>query len=137
MSRLTGLMRLPSSSQWAAGAKDWFFDQGAWWATSVVAHVAILTACLLCVSMTVPKPEGDAPAFSAVPLDTEIKTDEIKDFEVGQTPYEPTELSTETLSLVEAPSVDEQLNSSADDAFSEEGGGLAGATADMGGLSGF
>ena len=67
-----------------------------------------------------PKTEGDAPKFDSADVDTAVP--EVENFEVGDTPIDPTELNTETLSL-EAPTVTEQINTTPDDPFSEAGGG--------------
>jgi hypothetical protein len=69
-----------------------------------------------------PKVEGEAPQFDSADVDTTVP--EVENFEVGDTPIDPTELNTDTLSL-EAPTVTEQVNTTADDPFSEAGGGQA------------
>jgi len=119
--------------------KYWFQTQGLWWATSTVAHAVVLSSGLLLMdAMSTPrKPDSTAPKFQAAeapPIDTEVT-----EFEVGETPIEPTELSTETLVMTEAPAVDtpEQVNGAADHAFAPAGGGVAGGTSALGGLGGF
>jgi hypothetical protein len=81
-----------------------------------------------------------APKFEAV--QTEIpEPDPIEHFEVGETPLDPSELTTESLDLSEAPpqmAVEEQINTTEADPFEEAGGGMvADAGMSLGGLGGF
>jgi hypothetical protein len=118
-------------------AKAWVATNGVWWASSVAGHVIVLSALLLVLGkVTAPPEEGEAPAFEAK-VDTEIPLPPVERFEVGETPLEPTELTTDTLSLVEAPAIsDDQPVGDPNDALA--GGGTAGSgTGGVGGLDQF
>lgn len=144
MSRPGGIFRFnfPSPAEIVQDATDWVKTQGLWWATSVTAHAVVLSAVLLLMG-TVAAPileDLGAPKFEAV--QTEIPEPEpIEHFEVGETPLEPTELTTDSLSLTEAPpqmAVEEQINTTEADPFEEAGGGMvADAGMSLGGLGGF
>lgn len=144
MARNGGIFRFdfPTPAQIAQDAVDWVKTQGLWWATSVTAHAVVLSAILL-LAGTVAAPilqDLGAPKFEAV--QTEIPPPEpIEHFEIGETPIEPTELTTDSLSLTEAPpqmAVEEQINTTESDPFEEAGGGMAAdAGMSLGGLGGF
>ncbi len=120
---------------WQA-VKLWVAANGVWWASSVVGHVVVLSTVLLLLGKmaTAPK-EGDAPLFEAR-LDTEIPPPELDHFEVGETPLDPTELNTETLSLVDAPKIEAE-SSTPDMSETSGGGSLAGPSGGVGGLDQF
>ncbi len=122
----------------ALAVKAWAITNGVWWASSVTAHVVVLGSVLLLLGkVTSPPKEGEAPIFDAN-VNTEIAEQPIDHFDVGETPLEPTELNTETLSLVDAPSIDAEtpMNDSAD-AVASGGGSASGATGGIGGLDQF
>ncbi len=102
---------------------DWIRDQGLWIATSAVAHALLLSVGLLIAGViyVAPRIEGSAPSFESVTIDTALPT--LENFSTADTPIDPTELNTDSLTL-EAPSVMEQINTTPDDPFSEAGGGL-------------
>jgi hypothetical protein len=117
--------------------KQWVVANGLWWASSTLAHVVVLGSVLVLLGkMTAPPKEGEAPSFESA-LNTEIPAPELDHFEVGETPLEPTELSTETLSLVDAPTIETSTEiGDASDALA--GGGSAGeAAGGIGGLDAF
>jgi hypothetical protein len=124
LSRLIHSIPLPSTQELTEALRDWIREKGLWWATSITAHALVLSVVMLVAGAmyVAPKVEGDAPKFDSAEVDTTVP--EVENFEVGDTPIDPTELNTETLSL-EAPTVTEQVNTSADDPFSEAGGGQA------------
>ena len=117
---------LPTGAQMAKAAKLWLVTCGPWWATSITVHaVAIYGAVWVMGPEVDPMMIGKAPTFQ-----TEIKQDEPHEpppdhFAVGDTPIEPSELTTETLKLVEPPEAmkPEQINGSPDEPFEESGGG--------------
>jgi hypothetical protein len=127
---------LPSPLGAALAIKAWAATNGLWWAGSVAAHVVVLSALLLALGkIASPPKEGDAPIFEAR-VDTELAVPELDHFEVGDTPIEPTELNTDTLSLVDAPSgVTETVGDP--DAASTGGGSAASTTGGIGGLDQF
>jgi hypothetical protein len=134
-------IRFPSLREIIQDFQLWLRTHGLWWATSVTAHAIVLSAVLLLMgAVTTPNSVGDAPAFE-VALDTVVPEVEIEHFEVGETPIDPTELNTDTLSITEAPpqvAQVEQINTSEADAFQEAGGVMAAESAiSFGGLGGF
>jgi hypothetical protein len=131
---------IPSPTQIVQDIQDWVKTQGVWWATSVTAHAVGISALLL-LGTYAAEIIDEAPKFEAV--QTEIPDPEpIEHFEVGETPYDPTELDTDSLSLTEAPepmAVEEQINTTEADPFEEAGGGMAATenAISLGGLGGF
>src|SRR5262245_12209669 len=77
---------------------------------------------------------GQAPEFEVAKQD-ESPLPEITHFEVGYTPLAPSELSTETLMLTEAPKVEAQFNDNSP-IFEDAGGGTLAGTSTLGGLGG-
>ena len=137
---LLGTLRPPSPVEMIQDFQFWIKTQGLWWATSVTAHAVVLSTVLLLMgTVAAPLIEDLAPKFESVK--TEIPPPEqIENFEVGETPLEPTDLNTDTLSLVDSPTMaqDEQINTTADDPFEEAGGGMkADDAVSLGGLGGF
>lgn len=124
---------------WWPRFKEWIVTRGPWWLTSVTVHGLILISMAFIVVAT-PKREGQAPAFEAK-VDTALPDPDLERFDVGETPLEPTELNTETLSLTDAPQMaqEEQINTTEADPFVEAGGGRADSAAAeaLGGLGGF
>jgi hypothetical protein len=119
-------------------AKAWALVNGVWWATSVAGHVVVLSAVLLLLGkVTSPPKEGEAPAFEA-DVNTEIPAPQLDHFDVGETPLDPTELNSETLSLVDAPQIDsDQSMSDAPDAIAAGGGAGSAPSGGIGGLDQF
>jgi hypothetical protein len=140
MGSLLSTIRLPSPLEIIQDVQLWVKTQGLWWATSVTAHAVVLSGVLLFMgTVAAPLVEGDAPKFEAK-LDTVVPETEIEHFEVGDTPIEPSELNTDTLSVAEAPKMAqaEQVNTTEADTFQEAGGGAAAESAvSFGGLGGF
>jgi hypothetical protein len=135
---LLASLRDISPAAMALSAKAWVVTSGIWYATSVTAHVVVLSGVLLLLGkVTAPAKEGEAPAFDSA-INTEIPQPELDHFEVGETPLDPTELNTETLSLVDAPSIETDVAMpDASDALAGGGGGGGSATGGIGGLDGF
>jgi hypothetical protein len=118
----------------ARGAKAWAVTNGIWWAASATAHVVLLSAVLLSLGkITTPPKEGEAPLFEAN-VDTELATPALDHFDVGATPLEPTELNTETLSLVDAPTIDASQATAESPETVDSGGGTG--SAPSGGIGG-
>jgi hypothetical protein len=120
--KFRGSLTLPGVPELGDALRDWIREQGLWWATSITAHALILSVAMLVAGAlyVAPKTEGEAPKFDSAEVDTTVPV--VENFEVGDTPIDPTELNTSTLTL-ESPDVTEQINTTADDAFSEAGGG--------------
>ncbi len=130
------IANLPSPLELFHAAKAWIVANGMWWGGSALGHFVVLSALLVVLGkVTAPRLEGEAPAFESR-VDTEIPPPELDHFDVGETPIEATELTTETLSLVDAPAI--EASSEIGDASDSIGGGAAGpATGGIGGLDGF
>jgi hypothetical protein len=133
---LAGLRDL-SPAAVVLAVKTWAVTSGVWYATSVTAHVVVLSGVLLLLGkVATPVKEGDAPAFESA-VDTEIPQPELDHFEVGETPLEPAELNTETLSLVDAPTIETDTPMPEASEAPGGGGGGSSATGGIGGLDGF
>ena len=106
------------------------------WLASLVIHMAaIIFLALVLGTIKTAQIVMNAPLFNASQQEELVDT-EIETFEVGETPIDPTELSTETLTL-ETPAVEAQFNDNSA-MFEEAGGGFADvAESQFGGLGGF
>lgn len=103
---------------------------------SMVFHMLLLIVLALVLgTIHVAQTIGQAPEFET-PAADDSPLPEISRFELGYTPLAPSELSTESLMLTEAPSVEAQFN---DDSpiFEEAGGGMVDGKSAFGGLGGF
>jgi Squalene-hopene cyclase C-terminal domain len=105
------------------------------WLASMVFHMTLMVVLALVLGTIHVTTIGQAPEFEAAEQDASAQP-EITHFEVGYTPLAPSELSTETLMLTEAPSVEAQFNDHSP-VFEEAGGGTAGGNSALGGLGGF
>ncbi|MBU4399676.1 MAG: hypothetical protein KKE86_10125, partial [Planctomycetes bacterium] len=122
-------------------ARTWFFEEGPWWLCSFVFHLVLICSLALIGGKAIEKIVDEAPAFEEVKVDQpEDVPQELVKFDIGETPLDPTELSTETLTL-EKPAQLAQEEKYYDDGsvFSERGGGMASGSdqPDLGGLGGF
>lgn len=119
--------------------KTWVRENGAWYITSIAAHVLLLGLVgLLGGAIHVAATTGEAPLLESV-IDTTVPDVPIEKFDVDNAPLEVSELSTESLTITEAPAMAQEAeffdNS---DTFVDGGGGGSGvaAAADFGGLGG-
>lgn len=124
-----------------ARAKHWFSEDGPWLLCSFIFHMVLVCSVLLIGGKVVEKVIDEAPAFDEVKVDQpQDVPQEIEKFDIGETPLDPTELSTDTLTL-EKPAQLAQDEVYYDDnpVFSSAGGGMAasGGQPDLGGLGGF
>lgn len=117
----------------------WVKENGAWYVTSIAAHALLLGLVgLLGGAIHVAATTGEAPLLESV-IDTTVPEVPIEKFDVDNAPLEVSELSTETLTITEAPAMAQEAeffdNS---DTFVDGGGGGSGvaAAADFGGLGG-
>ena len=137
----------PPARETPAGAapsafQEWIISDGAWYASSFVFHMLLMSILMLISAAAPPPIEGhDAPSFDEVVMDEPQKTpDKIEKFEVGETPLDPTELNTETLTLAVAPTETVQADYIDDSpTYTPAGGGMAVASnqPNVGGLGGF
>ena len=112
------------------GIRGWIFNDSPWWLVSCAVHSFVFLALALIPAAPPPRTEGEAPAFEEATVD-DVPQTELERFEVGEAPEEPTELTTDTLTLNEAPSVEAADEKYYDDnpVFKEAGGGMAVAVA--------
>ncbi len=121
--------------------KYWVQEEGPWWLCSFVFHMVLVCSLALISTKVVEKIVDDAPSFDEASMDkpTDVPK-EIERFEVGETPEDPTELSTDTLAL-EKPATAAVEEKYYDDSpnFTEKGGGVSVASnqPNLGGLGGF
>jgi hypothetical protein len=111
--------------------RGWIFNDSPWWLVSCALHSFVFLALAL-IPNPAPRVEGgDAPSFEEAEQNEQQQQTELERFEVGQAPEEPSELTTDTLTLNEAPSVEAVEEKYYDDnpVFKEAGGGMANAVA--------
>jgi hypothetical protein len=130
---------IPKPGELMVRSKAWLRENGGWWVGSFVGHFVVLTVILLILGPITAPAKSDAPLFN-VDLDNALPEPDLTHFDVGETPLETSVLNTETLSMVEAPQIEqaEQIN---DDSpiFEAAGGGMAASAKvpALGGLGGF
>lgn len=79
---------------------EWVTREGAWYASSFVFHMLLMCVMMLVSAGQPPRTEGEAPGFEEANLDDLKDSQVLKEkFEIGETPIEPTELNTDTLTL--------------------------------------
>ena len=107
------------------------------WMASFLFHVCLfLILALVMGTVKVVEHITAAHTFEATPEPPPVE-EKIESFEVGDTPLDPTELTTESLTLNEAPreAVDAQFNDNSGLPFIEAGGGTPGPSDIAGGIS--
>ena len=118
--------RLPNVVEFKEGFQHWRKSDSKWWLMSLVGHsVLLLLVCFVPMAMS-DALKSEAPAFEAKIDQTEIPQD-FTQFELGEPPIDPTELSTESLTVMEAAAVEAQTEQINDDSavFEARGGGNA------------
>jgi len=122
---------------------QWAFGDGAWWLSSVLFHATALCILMLLGNRIEPEMVSDAPAFSSSKeaATTSAMVRPAPPDEEAETPDEPKELSTETLTLQPMAQIaqTEQYNDN-NPVFSERGGGgmeMDSNQPSLGGLGGF
>jgi len=110
----------------AGRIKAWFTEDGPWWLCSFVFHVVLVCSLALLGGKAIEKVAGEAPSFEEAKVDQAAAAPEkIERFDVGETPDDPTELNTNTLTL-EKPAQLAQAAEFNDDSehFEHRGGGM-------------
>jgi hypothetical protein len=108
----------------------WCRDDGYWYLTSMAAH-AIGLVCLAMISLAIPRAgitaPDKAPAFDEADVDHAPADALVDRFDVGETPLDPSELTTELLSQFKAMPIASQTAEFYDnsDKFEEAGGGTS------------
>src|SRR6187402_2845989 len=105
--------------------KEWITGTAtqAWVASMMIHLIVMLVLALVLGTIHVVNVVVNAPSFETAQAEA-IPEPEITHFEVGETPLDPSELTTETLELTEAPPVEAQFNDNSA-VFEEAGGGSA------------
>lgn len=133
--------RMPSGAEMTAGIKKWWQSDSKWFGISMAAHGLVLLAVAFVPMATQTKEKTEAPSFESTQVDTTTQEADFTQFEIGEAPIDPTELSTESLTIMEAPAVEAQTEQYNDDSavFEARGGGNANTDAtgvgDLGGFS--
>src|SRR5687768_2667146 len=79
------------------------------WLASMVFHMALMVILALGLgTIHIANTIGQSPEFDG--FDEAVDLPEVSRFDVGYTPLDNTELSTESLAMIEAPSVEAQFN---------------------------
>jgi hypothetical protein len=120
--------------------QGWFVTEGAWYTASFVFHAFLAGVLMLFGAGTIHKQQGDAPSIEEAEQDQKQIAQDLEKFDVGETPIEPTELNTDTLTLNQAPSIEqtEQINDNNPVFSPAGGGGMASSSGpQLGGLGGF
>lgn len=132
---------LPFSEQ----VLEWIRSEGAWWASSFVFHMLLMCVLMLVSTRAGSEYQGEPPSFEEAEQEPLVPEQKLDRFEVGETPLEPTELTTDTLTLMNfAPGggpAQEEIYYDDNPVFIEAGGGMAAPGAasgpSLGGLGGF
>ena len=123
-------------------AKTWILEEGPWWLCSFVFHLVLVCSLALIGGRVIEKIIDEAPSFDEADVQRPADVpQEIERFEIGQTPEDPTELNTDTLTLEKPAQLTQEAQYHVDSpTFSEAGGGVAVAASNqpnLGGLGGF
>ena len=117
--------------------QSWASVQGKWWGMAILLHVLGLGLVgLLAGTVAVVMNHGNVPLFDTE-MNTAIPDPVLTPFEVENAPYEPTELSTDTLVLTEPQMVDAEFLDSASIFGTESNGPSSVMDSDAAGLKDF
>jgi hypothetical protein len=139
-SDLPKVSKIPSKDALVARFKTWWASDSRYMAISMTGHAVVLLI-VACIPMANPEIfKQEAPAFDAK-VDQAVVEQDFQQFELGDPPLDPTELSTESLTIMEPVAMEAQTEEINDESptFEHRGGGSstdAKATA-IGGLGGF
>ena len=120
---------------------EWVRTEGAWWASSFVFHM--LLACVLMLFSTRDDRQqlGEAPSFGEATQDQPVEQTKLDPFDPKDAPLDPTELTTESLTLTQPPGGPKQeaIDNGPEAEFTPRGGGIetTATTPQLGGLGGF
>ncbi len=118
--------KIPSKDELVAKVKTWWSSDSRYMAISMTGHAMIL---LIIAFIPMANPEllkQEAPAFEAK-VDQAVIEQDFQQFELGDPPLDPTELTTESLTIMEPPAMEAQTEQINDDSptFVPSGGGAA------------
>ena len=120
---------------------EWVRTELIWYAGSFTFHLLLLSSLLLLGNVAAKAIHGDGPGFEPAEIPEQAANDPppLEPFDPGETPLEPTEIT--TASLIERPTMAKQTEEyNNDDAvFEHRGGGTANSSKDptLGGLGSF
>jgi len=121
--------------------KIWAQEEGPWWLCSFVFHMLLVCSLALISTKAIEAVTDEAPSFDEAKVDKNKEPPkEMERFEVGDTPYDPTELSTDTLTLEKPATLAVEAEYNDDSTvFEHKGGGMMAASdqPNLGGLGGF
>ena len=106
----------------------WIQAEGPWWLCSFVFHLILICSLGLIGTSAVVAVVNEAPAFNEVDANASDKEapKELERFVLGETPEDPTELNTETLTLEPAGGMTQEEEYNDDNPiFSPKGGGVS------------
>lgn len=127
----------------AGRAKNWIQEEGPWWLCSFVFHLVLVCSLALVSGKVAERIVDEAPSFEEANLEKPPDVpQQIERFEVGETPEDPTELNTDTLTLEKPAQIAQEekfYDESATFSEAKSGGGIASNTnqPNLGGLGGF
>jgi hypothetical protein len=107
-------------------AVEWFRTEGAWWACSFVFHMLLMCVLMLITTRDDREQIGEAPNLGEARIDPQGEESKLDKFEVGDPPWDPTELTTPTLTLTKPPGGPKQEEKPRpnDDVISPAGSGI-------------
>ncbi len=121
--------------------KTWFVEDGPWWLCSFVFHIVLVCSLALLGGRAIEKVAGDAPSFDEAKVEpAPLAPEKIERFDVGETPEDPTELNTETLTLEKPAQLAQEAEfNDASEHFEHRGGGMPSDSKqpNVGGFGGF
>jgi len=124
-----------------ARARAWVVEEGPWWLCSFVFHLVLVCSLALIGGKVVETFTEEAPSFEEAVVEQPVDVPkEIERFEIGETPEDPTELSTDTLTLERPAQIAQEAEYNDDSPIFEHRGGGVAVTTDQpntGGLGGF
>jgi hypothetical protein len=131
----------PAGVDIAALVKIWVEEEGPWWLCSFVFHMVLVCSLALFGSSAVVAVVSDAPSFDEAKVDNVTEAPKVEHFELGETPEEPTELNTETLTMEPPGSIAQEEKKYDDNPVFMEGGGMSRGLVtnqpNLGGIGGF
>ncbi len=111
---------------------DWVRTELVWYAGSFTFHLLLISSLMLFGSPPTKYVQNDAPSFDAdaeKPPEQKPDTDPVvqEKFDIGETPEDPTELNTDTLTAPQPGQVEQQEEYNDDsEVFEHKGGGTPG-----------
>lgn len=107
--------RLPTFREIQQSLQERWQSDSKWFGLSVGAHSLLLLLVAFVPMAKTESQKSEAPEFMSCPIDTVQAETDFTNFELGEAPLEPTELSTESLTAMDAPPIESQAEN-----YSEE-----------------